>query len=239
LDGNGTIFKIDPSGNLTTLHSFAGTDGAHPRGRLIEASDGNLYGTTVSGGSADVGVVFRIVTGPVPLNVVSRKTHGVAGAFDVALPLIGNPGIECRSGGASGNHKVVFAFATPVLVNGTPDQARVASGTGTVSNVTINGAEVTVDLTGVANAQEITITLVSVSDGTDTGDISVPLSLLLGDTTPDGVVNSADITETRRQSGQVATAGPPPNFRTDLSTDGVINSADITLVRRASGTALP
>jgi len=58
LDGHGTVFKIDPSGTLTTLHSFSGTDGADPRARLFEADDGNLYGTTVAGGSSGAGVVF-------------------------------------------------------------------------------------------------------------------------------------------------------------------------------------
>jgi len=77
------------------------------------------------------------------------------------------------------------------------------------------------------------------SAGNSSASVSVPMGILLGDTSADGVVNSADITQTRRQSGEVATAGPPANFRTDLSTDGVIDSADITLVRRASGSALP
>jgi uncharacterized repeat protein (TIGR03803 family) len=41
----GTVFKMTPSGQLTTLHSFDGTDGASPRS-LIQGSDGNFYGTT-------------------------------------------------------------------------------------------------------------------------------------------------------------------------------------------------
>ena len=34
---------------------------------------------------------------PIPTSVVSRKTHGTAGDFDIDLPLAGNPGIECRT----------------------------------------------------------------------------------------------------------------------------------------------
>ena len=47
---------------LTTLHSFAGPDGANPMGPLILASDGNLYATTKNGGSQDFGAIFRIST---------------------------------------------------------------------------------------------------------------------------------------------------------------------------------
>ncbi len=49
-----------------------------------------------------------------PTQVVSRKIHGGAGTFDVNLPLTGNSGIECRSGGANGDHQVVFTFGTSV-----------------------------------------------------------------------------------------------------------------------------
>src|ERR1019366_5114134 len=58
--GCGTVFKIAPSGTLTTLFNFAGMDGAEPHAGLVQATDGNLYGTTDEGGLADVGTVFRI-----------------------------------------------------------------------------------------------------------------------------------------------------------------------------------
>ncbi len=60
--GCGTIFKITPNGTLTTLHSFGGTDGAGPYGGLIQASDGNFYGTTAYGGANGYGTVFRLVS---------------------------------------------------------------------------------------------------------------------------------------------------------------------------------
>ncbi len=57
----GTVFRMDSLGNLTTLHSFAGspTDGAYPLG-LVQAIDGNFYGTTVSGGTSNYGTVFKM-----------------------------------------------------------------------------------------------------------------------------------------------------------------------------------
>ena len=68
--GGGTVFKITPSGTLTTLYSFCSesdcTDGADPAG-LVQATDGNFYGTTSGGGvngtdcgSGGCGTVFKI-----------------------------------------------------------------------------------------------------------------------------------------------------------------------------------
>jgi uncharacterized repeat protein (TIGR03803 family) len=55
----GTVFKMTPAGTLTTLHSFDYTDGANPQAALIQASDGNFYGTTFGGGTGG-GTVFKI-----------------------------------------------------------------------------------------------------------------------------------------------------------------------------------
>lgn len=62
---SGTVFRVTPSGVFTTLYDFCAqelcVDGAGPRGPLMQASDGNLYGTTSSGGeSPSEGTVFRI-----------------------------------------------------------------------------------------------------------------------------------------------------------------------------------
>ena len=61
----GTIFKLLPSGGQPThLHTFSGgtDDGASPYGALMQATDGNLYGTTSLGGAFNAGTVFRITT---------------------------------------------------------------------------------------------------------------------------------------------------------------------------------
>jgi uncharacterized repeat protein (TIGR03803 family) len=67
--GSGTVFQMTPSGTLTVLHSFiGGTDGVTPVAPLIQAPDGNLYGTTSGGGTSGWGVVFgygMTVTPPV------------------------------------------------------------------------------------------------------------------------------------------------------------------------------
>jgi uncharacterized repeat protein (TIGR03803 family) len=61
--GQGVVFKLDPTGTETVLYSFAeGPDGALPWAGLIRDSTGNLYGTTVTGGTSGYGVVFKVDT---------------------------------------------------------------------------------------------------------------------------------------------------------------------------------
>ncbi len=58
--GCGTVFRISPSGTLTTLHSFDYDDGANPLSELVQADDGNLYGTASGGGDKGTGTLFKI-----------------------------------------------------------------------------------------------------------------------------------------------------------------------------------
>src|SRR5271157_5210920 len=63
-NNEGTIFKITPEGTLTTLYNFCSQtncdDGKEPLAGLIQATDGNLYGTTLFGGTYGAGTVFSI-----------------------------------------------------------------------------------------------------------------------------------------------------------------------------------
>jgi len=62
--GNGTVFRMTPTGSLTTLVDFtyngSSYTGGEPKGRLIQSADGNLYGTTSGGGIYGRGTVFSI-----------------------------------------------------------------------------------------------------------------------------------------------------------------------------------
>jgi hypothetical protein len=189
---------------------------------------------------------------PVLTSVVSRMTHGSAGTFDVNLPLppMSSPrGVECRSSGSlgAGNYTMVFTFANNLVsVSGASVTGHDPStGTGTVSGSVVVGPtasltakQCAVSLTNVSNAQYITVTLNSVLDATGaSGNILSPqMGILIGDTNMDGFVNSADISQTKSQSGQLVGSS---NFREDVNADGFLNSADISLVKSKSGTALP
>ncbi len=171
---------------------------------------------------------------PVALGAVSRKTHGGAGAFDVPLPLTGGVGIECRRGSGANfdEHQIIVTFANPITVQ----NANVTSGTGSVGGFSVSGTQATVNLTGVSNAQTITVTLAGVNDGIGFGDVTVSMGLLLGDTNGNAAVSAADISQTKSKTGQTTDA---TNFREDLNVSGSITSADISQVKSSSGTSLP
>jgi uncharacterized repeat protein (TIGR03803 family) len=57
----GTVYKMTPSGKVTTLHSFEQTDGDNPISNLVQGTDGNFYGTASYGGKyPNFGTVFKI-----------------------------------------------------------------------------------------------------------------------------------------------------------------------------------
>jgi hypothetical protein len=175
---------------------------------------------------------------PVPVvSAVSRKTHPGAGTLDINLPLTGTPGVECRTAGANGTHTLVINFANNLTSVGS---ATVTSGTGSVSSSQIgtDSRQYVVNLTGVTNAQRLTVTLNNVTDsfGYTSSATPVTIALLQGDTNGSGGVNATDIGQTKAGSGQVVDA---VNFRQDVNVSGSINASDIGLVKAQSGTVLP
>jgi uncharacterized repeat protein (TIGR03803 family) len=81
----GVVFKLDPSGNQTVLHSFTGFgDGKQPFAGLVRDEAGNLYGTTNYGGAYGLGVVFK-------LSPTGRETvlHSFSGGPDGGNPEAG------------------------------------------------------------------------------------------------------------------------------------------------------
>ena len=161
-----------------------------------------------------------------------QKTHGAAGTFDVPLPLSGNVGIECRSGGATNDYQMIINFVNSVTVG----SASVTSGTGSVSSFSVSGSEVTVNLTGVTNVQRITVTLFNVNDGTHMGNVPVSMGVLIGDVNGNATVNSSDVSLTKSQVGAPVSGS---NFREDVNVNGTISSTDVALVKSKVGTALP
>jgi uncharacterized repeat protein (TIGR03803 family) len=109
----GTVFKLDTAGNLTVLHSFAGSDGASPFGGVVMGKHGNLYGTTSQGGSYGGGTVFE-------LDTVGDETvlHSFGGSTDGSYP-IGTLAMDRKGnlygttkGGGSASQGTVFKVDT-------------------------------------------------------------------------------------------------------------------------------
>jgi hypothetical protein len=174
----------------------------------------------------------------VPTAVVSRKTHGLAGTFDIALPLTGNPGIECRNGGATGDYAVVFTFANPLT---TVDGASVTSGAGSVATSYIDSTDAhnyVVNLTGVTNAQVVQVGLTNVTDsaGAFNSTVSTQMGVLVGDVNANGIVSNTDVASAK---GQVAAPVDSSNFRNDVNANGVISNTDVSLAKAQVGTTLP
>jgi len=171
---------------------------------------------------------------PLTLNgVVSRKTHGAAGDFDVSLPTSGDAGVECRSSG--GNHTFIFTFSNQVVSG----DAAVTAGTGTVSgSPTFSGNTMTVNLTGVTDQQQITVTASNVMDTFGNTLPSAPVNavILAGDTNGNRTVNAADVAQTRAQEGAPV---DQTNFRNDVNVNGNINAADAAIVKSDLGNSVP
>jgi uncharacterized repeat protein (TIGR03803 family) len=106
--GCGTLFRITPTGKLTTLHSFDQTDGAYPNG-LTQATSGTFYGTTLSYGQMSGGTVFSLDMG--------------LGPFISFVRAIGKVG---QTGGILGQG---FTGTTSVTINGIQASFTVVSDT--------------------------------------------------------------------------------------------------------------
>jgi len=80
----GTVFKLTAKNKETVLHAFALQDGHYPDfGTLVLDAAGNLWGTTYAGGSADMGIVFKVSTSGKE-TIVYNFTGGADEGFPVA-----------------------------------------------------------------------------------------------------------------------------------------------------------
>jgi hypothetical protein len=201
--------------------------------------------TTFGVGSAALRSAFSnavsVTVAPGVARIISRKIHGTvqdSPVFDIDLPLTGAKGIECRTGGGANadTHQVVFQFGQPVTFTSalaTPQAGMTGQATGTSGNGT---KEVTVNLGSVSNAQTLTVSLKGIAGAGTPATLTVPMGILLGDTTANGSVNSSDVSQTKIQSGAILSIS---NFRTDVTVNGGINASDVSSVKAKSGTALP
>ena len=176
-------------------------------------------------------VCTTVLPAPVLTSAASRLTHGSVGPFDAPMALDGS-GIEPRS--HSGNYTIVLHFDRPIQSGA----AAVTAGTGSVGTVSFSGNDMIVSLSGVANAQRITLTANNVTavTGGVLNTVSVNLGFLIGDTNADKFTDAVDVAQTKSQSGNTVVNG---NFREDVNVDGFIDAIDAALVKSKSGTALP
>jgi uncharacterized repeat protein (TIGR03803 family) len=111
--GCGTVFQITPSGTLTTLHSFCAqkgcADGGEPLAGLVQAADGDFYGTTDRGGDNGNGTVFKIAPGGALTSLYSFCSQSPC--RDGAKPSAGL--VQATNGGLYGTTTEGGALAGP------------------------------------------------------------------------------------------------------------------------------
>jgi hypothetical protein len=212
-------------GSQTVTIPFINTSKA----RVMVKAVGNVY--------FDISNVNFTITSPAPqiTSAVSRKIHGPAGPFNIGLPLVGDPGIECRSGGTNDQHTIIVTFANTLTgVSGVN-----VTGTGNASGaIGTNPRQYIVNLNGVTNEQLITVNLLNVTDSAGNGSSTIPISMIVlaGDTNADKRVNVGDTNQTRSRAGQLTN---DTNKRSDVNLDGRINVGDTNFVRAHSGDFIP
>ena len=133
---------------------------------------------------------------------------------------------------------MIVTFSTSVtvaIVTATPDP-NAPGATGTVSDFSVNGAQVTINLVDVSNAQTLLISLIGVSNGGPSSDFNISMSVVLGDTIADGSVNSSDSKLVKSDEGQSVDAS---NFREDVTLDGIVSRSDTRTVQAQKHTSLP
>jgi uncharacterized repeat protein (TIGR03803 family) len=161
----GTVFRITPGGTLTTLYTFCSqpncADGAEPYAPLVQATDGNFYGTTSAGGSnnsnclSECGTVFKITPGGKLTTLYEFCLEGICS--DGQTP---NAGLV---EGADGS------FYGTTLVGGISNEIVCILGCGTVFKITPGGELTTIykfcSLTNCADGGEPSAALVRANDG--------------------------------------------------------------------------
>jgi len=199
---------------------------------------GGQLGNGIAGYFTTAQNVLTVAQNGIPAvlqGAVSRKNHGAGGSFDLVLNLPhSNPTTEPRSGGASGNHTIVFLFDRAVS-GGT---ALVTAGGGTAGTPTFSGNEMVVPLTGVANQQYVTVFAsdVTAADGSTGGSGSVRIGFLLADVNGNRVVTVSDLAQVNAQIAQVVTAS---NYLRDVNASGALTVADKGIANTQITKALP
>jgi len=116
--GKGTVFKITPSGMLTTLYSFClrvgCPDGSDPAQGLVQDTNGYFYGTTGGGGANNFGTVFSLSVGLGPF----VKTQPASGKVGAAVKILGTNLTGATSVTFNGT-AALFAVVRPSLITTT------------------------------------------------------------------------------------------------------------------------
>lgn len=230
-DNDGTVASLDADGTINT------TNGAFLIDRLDAVVPVDAAGS-LRGNRADIGALEESTAGS-SYNIssaVSRRTHGGAGDFDVDLidPIGSYPvPVECRQGGPT---KIIVTFDGNISGSGGLDVSDVlvmdsVKGQTVPSSVSINGAVLTINLSGVADKSHVTVTFPGILDALE-DPISdhnvVAFDCRVGDVDGDGDVDIFDMVAVRNELDEDVDS---ENYRCDINADGSIDLFDQVLAR--------
>jgi uncharacterized repeat protein (TIGR03803 family) len=159
----GTIFKITPTGTLTTLYSFCSqsgcTDGSIPEAELVQATDGNFYGTTIGGGASGHGTVFKLtVQTPAPTITSISPTSAIAGGVGFTLTVNGTNFVSGSTANFNGN-ALTTTFVSATQLAATVQASNIATA-GTFNVTVTNPAP------GGGTSNAVSFTVVTPQDAT-------------------------------------------------------------------------
>jgi len=234
--GDGTVFEITPQGTVTIIHNFGDgsvtDDGLTPDSAFLQSSDGNFYGGTSSGGTANEGTVFKLV--PALPNITSALgANGTLGLpFSYQITGTKTPNSFAATGltgsGLSINANTGVISGTPTTVGTFPVTLTLTNGTGSSNfplTITIGPLpvpSVTSILTAYGSVgaafsyQTVATNLTTSYTATYNGSSTLPAGLSFDSTT--GVLSTSSLTAT----------GTFPISLTATNTTGP--SASVTLV---------
>jgi uncharacterized repeat protein (TIGR03803 family) len=245
----GTIFRVGIDGTFTSLLSFTGlkggVPGAYPAAALTKGLDGNLYGTTLLGGTNGSGTVFQLTTNAGFTSLASFKslggTRSVVGVFGDTAATNANGGEPfaplALAGDGSFYGTTVYGGSNGVgtvfhvTTNGTLISLVSFAGLATNGSPNANGAKPLDSLTFGSNGNLYGLTAYGGSNGVGTvfqvttnGTLTSLYSFSAGADNANGFLTNADGAEPIENS---LTPGPNGNFYGETSTGGTNGSGTI------------
>lgn len=245
---NGIVWAYDNSNGPAILHAYDATNVADelynstmaPSSRDSFGSGNKFITTMVANGKVYAPTQNSVaIFGPIVSSATSDFVAASGQTISLPLALSGTPTVEPRQGSMSKTFDITVNFNEPVTSLSASlgvQPGQVAAPAGSVHSITYKGTSATIRLTGVNDAQRLSLNLTAIQPGTYS--INIPFSVLWADVDGNGVVTSADVTPIRIAYGSAAGTSTY-NIRADLNADGVVTSNDLTPVKTNFGKSLP
>jgi hypothetical protein len=219
-----TPINIDSDGNFS--YAAGASSGFAPKSFTIDAAAAGGGGLTL------------LATNP----IVSRKSHGAAGAFDIPISATGvltgagtasGVTIEPRQATAANPHRVVFRFASAVASAGTVTATTQSGGTVTAT-ATVSGDDVIVTLGTVTDRSRVQVSLSGATAvaGGAAASPSIVVGYLVGDVDGDRTVTGGDAFFAQQRLNLTASTLSANRFRADLDSDGTILGGDVFAIQQ-------